>query len=79
MLGGLVYWACRRGRAPRWRVQWMLQALGLAIAYSLIDEAHQSFVPHRTASFIDSGIDSVGAATSQVFIYVRRLASTRWV
>ena len=71
ILGCLTYWAFRRGRAPRWRVTWMLQALGLAIAYSVTDEAHQAFVPNRTFSLSDSGVDSLGAAVSQVLIYLR--------
>jgi VanZ family protein len=71
ILGCLTYWACRRGRAPRWRTAWMLQALGLAIAYSVADEAHQAFVPNRTFALTDSGVDSLGAAVSQVLIYLR--------
>ncbi|HEX7407096.1 MAG TPA: VanZ family protein [Candidatus Binatia bacterium] len=82
ILGNLAYWALRRGRSPGWRVSWMLQALGLAVLYSLADEAHQAFVPNRTASLFDSGIDSLGAAVSQTLIYLRhvllaRLASLR--
>ncbi len=77
VLGSLTYWACRRGRQPGWRPLWMLQALGLAILYSLIDEAHQAFVPNRTSSLIDSSIDSLGAAVSQVVILVRHLMAER--
>jgi VanZ family protein len=82
VLGGLTYWACRRGRAPRWRHAWTLDALGLAMLYSLVDEAHQAFIPNRTSSLVDSGIDALGAAASQAVIYVRhvvlpRLASGR--
>ena len=77
VLGSLSFWACRRGRTPRWRAAWMWQALGLAVVYSLIDEAHQAFVPNRTASLADSGIDSVGAAVSQIVIYVRHLLFAR--
>ncbi len=77
VLGGLSFWACRRGRSPGWRAAWALQALGLAVAYSLIDEAHQAFVPNRTASLADSGIDSFAAAVSQVVIYLRYLLLVR--
>jgi len=73
VLGCLTFWACRRGRPPRWRLAWMLQALGLAVVYSLVDEAHQAFVPNRTASLFDSAIDSFGAAVSQAIIYLRYL------
>jgi VanZ family protein len=77
VLGSLTYWACRRGRQPGWRALWMLQALGLAVLYSMIDEAHQAFVPNRTASLADSGIDSLGAAASQVVIFIRHLIPAR--
>ncbi len=77
VLGCLAYWASRRGRWPRWRRTWMLQALGLAVLYSLVDEAHQAFVPNRTPSLYDSGIDSLGAVASQTIIYLRHLLLTR--
>lgn len=77
VLGMLAYWASRRGRLPRWRAVWMLQALALAVLYSLVDEAHQLFVPNRTPSLYDSGIDSIGAAASQVLICLRYLVLSR--
>jgi VanZ family protein len=77
VLGALAYWASRRGRSPRWRAAWMLQALVLAVVYALLDEAHQALVPNRTPSFSDSGIDSLGAATSQIVIYLRHLVGAR--
>jgi VanZ family protein len=77
VLGTLSFWASRRGRWPRWRAVWMLQALGLAVVYALIDEAHQAFVPNRTSSLADSGIDSIGAAASQILIYLRSLWLSR--
>jgi VanZ family protein len=77
VLGALAYWAARRGRWPRWRATWMLQALGLAVLYALVDEAHQAFVPSRTPSLYDSAIDSLGAAVSQTIIYLRHLLPAR--
>jgi VanZ family protein len=70
ILGCLGFWASRRGRQPRWRATWMLQAVGLAASYALLDEAHQALVPGRTASLIDSGVDVLGALASQGLIYV---------
>ena len=78
ILGSLLYWACRRGRWPRWRAVWMLQALAVAVLYSLIDEFHQAFVPSRTPSLADSGIDSLGAALSQAFVYLRHITLDRF-
>lgn len=77
ILGSLTYWALRRGRSPGWRFSWMLQALVLAVLYSLVDEIHQAYVPKRTASFFDSGIDSLGAAVSQTIIYLRHAVLAR--
>ncbi len=78
ILGSLLYWACRRGRVPRWRAWWMVQALVLAMLYSLVDELHQAFVPSRTSSLLDSGVDSLGAGVSQLFIYLRHATVSRF-
>ena len=78
ILGSLLYWAFRRGRWPRWRAAWMLQALAAAVLYSLLDEFHQAFVPNRTPSLLDSGIDSLGAALSQAFVYLRHVTLARF-
>jgi VanZ family protein len=77
VLGCLLYWALRRGRQPRWRTAWMMQALALGVLYSLVDEAHQAFVPNRTSSLLDSVIDSLGAASSQVVICIRSFLLAR--
>jgi len=73
ILGCLGFWAARRGREPRWRLGWMLQTVGLAVGYALLDEAHQALVASRTASLIDSGIDILGALASQGLIYALRV------
>lgn len=78
ILGSLLYWACRRGRLPRWRILWMVQALAIATLYALADEAHQTLVPGRTASLADSGVDSLGAIASQVVVYLRSVKLSRF-
>lgn len=40
-------------------------ALGLCVAYALLDEGHQIFVPGRTASLYDVALDSSGALFSR--------------
>ena len=45
------------------RRYWFQWALGLVVAYALLDEFHQSFVPSRTASIYDSLIDVAGGIT----------------
>ena len=43
---------------------WFQMALLLIVAYALLDEFHQSFVPSRTASIYDSAIDVAGGLTA---------------
>ncbi|HYD49636.1 MAG TPA: VanZ family protein [Terriglobales bacterium] len=69
VLGWLVYWALRRGRAPQWYAHWALQATLFALVFALLDELHQAFVPNRTGSLLDSGIDTAGAVTAQLARY----------
>ncbi|MFS8085037.1 MAG: VanZ family protein [Acidobacteriota bacterium] len=54
------------------RARWFWASLLLAIAYSLTDEFHQSFVPSRTASIYDSMIDSLGALTALALLALRK-------
>src|SRR2546421_11565760 len=57
------------------RRHWFWFSLLLAIAYALIDEFHQSFVPSRTASIYDSLIDSVGALIALTIIWLHHRKS----
>ncbi|CAN5884484.1 hypothetical protein BH18ACI4_BH18ACI4_07110 [soil metagenome] len=55
------------------RRRWFLVGLLLVVIYALLDEYHQSFVPSRTGSLYDSGIDIVGGLIGLVgFAYRRR-------
>jgi VanZ family protein len=47
---------------------WFQVGLVLLIAYALLDEFHQSFVPGRTASIYDSAIDVAGGLTA-LFVF----------
>jgi VanZ family protein len=55
-------------RSP-WRTRAAIRAISIAAAYSLTDEFHQLFEPGRTASWRDSGLDSLGAAFGIFVIY----------
>ena len=77
VLGLLLFWAARRGRASRWQLRWTVQSLVIAGVYALLDEVHQAFVPTRTPSLVDSGIDFVGAVGSQVVLYLRHVLTRR--
>jgi len=64
VLSGLIH---RRLRQEGWRpLGAATAALVVSVAYACIDELHQVFVPGRTATWGDVGIDSLGAATAQL-------------
>ncbi len=77
VLGLLAFWAGRGGRTPRWKARWMVQALVIAGLWAGIDELHQTFTADRTPSMYDSGIDFIGAAIGQLFVYVGHLWRSR--
>ncbi|HEY8226251.1 MAG TPA: VanZ family protein [Pyrinomonadaceae bacterium] len=54
------------------RNRWFLISAILVIAYALLDEYHQSFVPSRSASVIDSLVDMTGGFTALLIIRRRR-------
>jgi len=51
---------------------WFLISMVLIVVYALVDEYHQSFVPSRTASIIDSLIDMSGGLVALLLIRKRR-------
>jgi len=53
-----------------WLPRSAVWALVLSISYALLDEYHQTFVPSRAASLVDVGIDSRGALTTQVYLFI---------
>ncbi len=65
-----IYHALSADGSFRWRWGLGFKSLLLAAAYSLTDEFHQVFVPGRTASILDSGIDTTGAAIALALIYL---------
>lgn len=72
---GILSWRAFRGSShATLRRHWFLAALLLIIVYALLDEYHQSFVPSRTASIVDSLIDTVGGVAALIFLYRRRKA-----
>ena len=60
VLAFLWYRALKWGETG-WRPQAAFRAFLLAAAFGSLDEAHQVFEPHRTASILDVGWDSLGA------------------
>jgi len=61
-----IFWG--RALAPRIAPQnaSVLGAIALCGAWAALDEYHQSFVPSRTASIVDVGIDLLGVLLGQI-------------
>jgi|SRR4026209_1706032 len=75
----LAYLAARAFRTsprPALASRWFVASLALIVAYALLDEYHQSFVPSRTGSVYDSLIDMAGGLTA-LLILRRRHNRTR--
>ena len=59
-----------RGGRFRWRFNWALATLLIAVAYAGLDEWHQSFVPLRQARVRDVAIDAFGALLAQALVWL---------
>jgi VanZ family protein len=70
ILALLLFRAFRSGARERWRLRWALSSLLIAFLYASLDEFHQTFTRRRTGSVYDSLIDTSGAATALVLIWV---------
>ncbi len=56
--------------APRWTMRWATIAFFMSALVASLDEWHQSFLPSRTGVFRDVVLDSCGALTAQVLIFL---------
>ncbi|MDD5542381.1 MAG: VanZ family protein [Acidobacteriia bacterium] len=65
VLGLLLFRAFRGDSKDQTDWRWAAWAVVVLILYASSDEFHQSFVPGRTASPIDVGIDTVGGVIAQ--------------
>jgi len=72
IFGLLLYYSFEPRHPERWDTRGALGALLVAGLFSLADEYHQSFVPGRTASLADCGIDTAGALLGMVLLYAGR-------
>jgi len=75
ILGVLIARALRDERG--WQLHHALMAIALAASYAVTDELHQRFVPGRTAAASDVGIDTLGAITAQLVLWIREWRRTR--
>jgi len=59
-----------RGSGRGWHFSWAFSTVAVVVAYSALDEVHQTFVPTRKGSVRDVLIDTMGCTAAQVVIWV---------
>ena len=69
----LLWYRALDWRGSGWQTKAALTAFVLAAGFGALDEGHQMFVPSRTASLVDVGWDSLGAALGLVARHAIRL------
>jgi VanZ family protein len=62
----LLWYRALAWGASGWRGRMAVAVFVLAAGFGALDEAHQKFVPSRTASIVDVGWDGLGAALGLV-------------
>lgn len=67
ILSALLFRAIRRERSG-WMSRWAATAVAIAACVASFDEWRQTFVPSRTGTPVDVGIDTVGAALAQLLL-----------
>jgi lipopolysaccharide/colanic/teichoic acid biosynthesis glycosyltransferase/VanZ family protein len=75
VLAYLLYRAFRGPDGRKWVPSWALRAGIVSVAYGFLDEYLQSFVPNRTGSPIDWGVDIAGIAAVLGTKFLRRKSS----
>jgi VanZ family protein len=76
ILGLLLFRAFRGPSTTSWKWRWSLFAAIGVVFWAISDEWHQSFVPTRTASVVDVGMDTAGGILAQ-FVSALRHCYTR--
>ena len=66
ILGLLLFRAFRGSSNESFNWRWPLSALSVVVLWAAGDEFHQFFIPTRTASPVDVGIDTAGGMFAQV-------------
>jgi len=65
ILGILLFRAFRAGSHEQRLWRWALSSLAVVALYAITDEFHQSFIPTRTATLADVGINVLGGILAQ--------------
>jgi VanZ family protein len=63
---GILLFRAFRGESKELRsLRWAFSSFLVIVLYAASDEFHQSFVPERTSSLVDVGIDALGGIIAQ--------------
>jgi VanZ family protein len=65
ILGLLLFRTFSSSSISSWSWRWSLYAVIIVVLWAVSDEFHQSFVPTRTASAVDVGIDTAAGILAQ--------------
>ena len=76
LLGLLAARAFKGSPTAAIRRRWVVIGITLIVVYALLDEYHQSFVPSRTASILDSFVDMAGGLTAILVVNWRSRRNT---
>ena len=76
ILGFLAARAFRTSPHPAIKRRWFWICVALVVVYALLDEYHQSFVPSRTSSIVDSMIDTAGGLAALIIVWKRTATNT---
>ena len=68
ILGILLFRAFRGGSKELRNLRWAFSSFLVVVLYAASDEFHQGFIPTRTASIADVGIDTAGGILAQFVI-----------
>jgi VanZ family protein len=68
VLGLLLFRALRGASGAPWNWRWSFFSLVGVVLWAAVDEVHQSFIPARTASIVDVGIDITSGILAQLVI-----------
>jgi len=59
-----------RGASRGWHISWSFSTVAVVVAYSALDEIHQTFVVSRGGSARDVLIDAGGCAAAQLILWL---------
>ena len=71
ILGFLLFRAFRSDSLQPWDQRWTIYTVIVVVLYAMSDEFHQIFVPSRSSSIFDVGLDTAGGVLSQIAIMLR--------